>query len=177
MEKISRKKIEQNVNKFLDNSFISKEIKKCYSVDNHPFFLSFAKLDLNLANSKSQNNLNKEEIDFIHQNNFCTELKIIYDILGGKKEMQIYDYTFFSLENIMSKSNNYNNFIDVALKYQGMGHVKVLAMCKNTSKFFIRDDGGSNSYERQNNFLKYKDYLPDRTELINFSQLLNVIID
>ena len=176
MEKISRKEIEDNVNIFFDNSFISKAIKKCFSVENHPFYKSFAKIDLNIVNTDDENNLNDFEINFMHKYNFCTELKIIYDILGNNKELQIMNYTFFTLENIIDKENNYEYFLDLALAYNGLGHIKVLGMCKETGKIFVRNDGGSNSYERQNNYIKYRNYLPNNSELINFTSLLKNVI-
>ena len=38
------------------------------------------------------------------------------------------------------------------MQYYGLGHVKVLTLCRETGLLFIRIDGGSNGYDRDTNY-------------------------
>jgi len=46
--------------------------------------------------------------------------------------------------------------VDIGLRYMGMGHVQTIAMSKeNNNEFFLRHDGGSNDYDRKDNYEFY----------------------
>ena len=68
----------------------------------------------------------------------------------------------YSLDRIKQACELYEKdeqykFCDIGLKYYGLGHVKVITLCRETRKFFVRIDGGSNGYDRDsnyNNFIK-----------------------
>lgn len=71
------------------------------------------------------------------------------------------DWCFFSVKEIdsmMKKHSDQTNkkMIDIALTYCGMGHVIILSYIPNTDKFFFRQDGGANGYEREDNYDRYE---------------------
>ena len=50
--------------------------------------------------------------------------------------------------------NNQTLVTPIAYQYYGMGHVKVLAYCEKIDTTFTYMDGGSNGYDRHDNFVK-----------------------
>ena len=88
------------------------------------------------------------------------------------------EYRSLDIERIFELKENYNHFIDFFYRYIGMGHMELISMCIYTQKFFIRRAGGSNGFEREDNYLKYKDFKLDNTkESFNFGEILNRIKD
>ena len=86
------------------------------------------------------------------------------------------DYRSIDIERIFELKENYNHFIDIFFRYIGMGHMEIISMCIYTQKFFIRRDGGSNDFEREDNYLKYKDFkLNEKTETFTFEEILDRI--
>jgi hypothetical protein len=65
-------------------------------------------------------------------------------------------FSFPELEWIYNSSKRFPNFVDVVLRYEGMGHYLVVSWDKNRKVFFIRGDGGSNGYERADNEKRYE---------------------
>ena len=60
-----------------------------------------------------------------------------------------------------------------------MGHVIVLSYHPNTSKFFMRHDGGANGYEREEHYNFYHNYNPETdmsTKGIFFDYEINKLI-
>lgn len=93
------------------------------------------------------------------------ELRIMYSCVGKDKEVTINNFTFLKLSKIEQFKNQYPTFIDVAVKYGGMGHVIVVAVYD--LKVFLRIDGGSNGYDRASNKKKYTNYVPTNCMSIN----------
>ena len=70
--------------------------------------------------------------------------------------------------------------LDIAIQYAGMGHIEVLTMDKDTKEFFVRSDGGSNDFEREDYFEKYKTMKPTESgdyEMMTFTQALHMMIE
>ena len=91
------------------------------------------------------------------------EIKNFYKKIGTTmQEIYIKEWTFFSIENIIKMVENYkkNNIetIDFAYKYLGMGHVKVAFYDTRYKTIFYRNDGGSNGYDRNNNYINLKNF-------------------
>jgi hypothetical protein len=102
---------------------------------------------------------------------FPTELETMYYYVGDK-EVSLHDFTFLRPSEIEKNYKRYSYFYDVALKYQGMGHLQVISVTKD-NKYFLRNDGGSNGYERADNYEKYVNFEPKNT--MTFSELVNKI--
>ena len=146
------------------NEEINNEVKyshKNYDSTMAPFFRNYVNNDDNNCNSITEvNNLDiiekfkllllpKEIVDFYidHQ---------LYD-----KELYCNLITLFSINKILEMQEQYNkdninNIVDIGFKYEGMGWVKVIYYHKNFDKLFIRQDGGSNGYDRLENYNNLK---------------------
>lgn len=137
----------------------------------HPFFES------NCNSEFKSNDTTLENHHLIFFNKYCFDIKLktIYNYIGNDKEISVNQFTFLSLDEIIKRSENYEYILDIGVIYMGMGHIEVLSMSKKDGKFFFRMDGGSNGYEREDNYNKYKNYQPKLNELLNFNQVLNKI--
>ena len=93
-------------------------------------------------------------------NNFSLGLRILYCNLKTDQESNISGLTFLKLKEIENRFENYNNFFDIGVIYAGMGHVIVLSFVPSIKKLFFRYDGGSNGYEREDNYNYYHNYDP-----------------
>jgi hypothetical protein len=88
------------------------------------------------------------------------------------------DYRSVDIERIFELKESYNHIIDFFYRYIGMGHMELISMCIYTQKFFIRRGGGSNGFEREDNYIKYKDFkLNEKTETFTFEEILDRIKD
>jgi len=140
--------------KLLSESSIGKE--KELSLDN-PFFL-FSDEDSGIDHTMMLGSLVKEDICFLESINIPLILRSVYQVLGSsKREFKYKDYTFFSLDGIKKACELYEDggqykFCDIGMQYYGLGHVKVLTLCRETGLLFIRIDGGSNGYDRDTNY-------------------------
>ena len=86
------------------------------------------------------------------------------------------DYRSIDIERIFELKDNYKHFIDLFYRYIGMGHMELISMCVHTQKFFIRRGGGSNGFEKEDNYLKYKDFkLNENTESFTSEEILDRI--
>jgi hypothetical protein len=110
---------------------------------------------------------------------------------GIAREIYLESWTFLSLEKILDLDSTYReskitNIIDLGYTYHGMGWVVVAFYYIPQKKIYFRMDGGSNGYDRLDNFNKLKNidnYIVDmndnnNVELelgIEFNQLLNII--
>ena len=92
-------------------------------------------------------------------------IKIFYTLLGNPDvEVYIGDYTFMNLTKCLKNYNEYclnqqTSVFDIAYRYEGMGHITVISCDLNNHLLFERRDGGSNGYDREDNYqdlLKYK---------------------
>ena len=82
------------------------------------------------------------------------QLKILYYLINSSnREISFKEFTLFSIQNLIQrfekrKSLDIIHFLDIGLKYLGMGHVCVLTLDLNKQMCFLRYDGGSNGYDR-----------------------------
>lgn len=81
----------------------------------------------------------------------------MYKIIGDPdKEVYIGCWTIMSLNQVLDKfkelqEKKQERVFDIAFRYAGLGHIDVLSCDLQTHKLFMREDGGSNGWERQAN--------------------------
>jgi len=118
---------------------------------------------------------------FCTKHNIPQELKYVYELVahtGG--ELSIGSWQFLSIQKSDEMSNGKLHMLDIAIQYAGMGHIEVLTMDKDTKEFFVRADGGSNGFEREDYFEKYKTMKPSESgdyEMMTFTQALHMMIE
>ena len=87
-------------------------------------------------------------------------MKIFYNLISSPgKEFYIRDWIFLSLDEAMEKFNakvedGQKNVFDIAFRYLGMGHIEVVSCDLESHLLFKRRDGGSNGYDRNDNYKK-----------------------
>lgn len=99
----------------------------------------------------------------------------IKDFLGyfkiSSRELYINEWTFMSIDKIIELCEYYKKHkitvIDIAIRYSGLGHVKVAFFDPKHNNINIRWDGGSNGYDREARF----------KELINYSNNKSLKLD
>jgi hypothetical protein len=64
-------------------------------------------------------------------------------------------YTFLSPKDITDRNVFDGKMFDIFIKYWGMGHVFVYYFVPATGMFCMREDGGSNGWEREDHYNKY----------------------
>ena len=99
----------------------------------------------------------------LNQIELLEEIKNFYREIGTtSQEIYINEWILLSIKNIIKISENYKkdniHTIDFAYKYLGLGHVKVAFYDKKFNRILYRHDGGSNGYDREDNFEKLKIY-------------------
>jgi hypothetical protein len=154
-----------------------------------PFFLP------NVDNNQNHNQ--NQNISIIEDNNLLLNIefkelnleKAIADFYldneAHNKEMYIENWTFFSITKILElvkhyATHNINNIVDLGFMYHGMGHVKVVYYNKISKKIHFRMDGGSNDYDRMDNFNELKKISNNETleldaDTIDFTYFINNI--
>lgn len=152
-----------------NENYINNEIKnsqKGYDSTMAPFFRQYEDDNIDEIESNSiipDNNITNIEIIDKYLN-ICDN-KDIQDFYinnnGVDREIYINNWTFFSLEKIMSldeayKKHNINNIIDLGYTYHGMGWIVVVFYYIENKKLYFRMDGGSNNYDRIENFNRLK---------------------
>lgn len=166
--------------------------QKNYDSTLAPFFRKFADTDesnhtcdsiidnnLDIINIFTKINLPKEITNFYINNNAID------------KELYIKEWTLFSINKIIDMYDNHNkdniiNIVDLGFKYLGMGWIKVAFYNLKLNKIYYRHDGGSNGYDRLDNYDKLKKYSKDYNSYttlsinnningINFSEFLDEI--
>ena len=82
----------------------------------------------------------------------------IYNLLdSNKREFSYNFFTFFSIDEIIKRQDilinaGQTSVCDLACHYYGMGHIIVISWNKKAQCFMVRRDGGSNDYDRENNY-------------------------
>lgn len=110
-------------------------------------------------------------------------MKIFYTLVGNPDiEVYIGDYTFLSLTKCLENYNDYckedqKSVFDIAFRYEGMGHVTVIACDLNNHLLFERSGGGSSGYDRENNYNDLLKYKTDSKEYFYFYQFKNKLLD
>lgn len=136
---------------------IIKVLNKCkISFANHsstqlPFFFR----DINQVDFiENTNNIERYNIpESLNRN-----IKLIFQLLGDpEKEIYIGGWTIMSLKecteryNELSKKDRKDVF-DIGYRYMGMGHIEMISCDLNNHLLFYRPDGGSNGWDRQDNY-------------------------
>ena len=110
-------------------------------------------------------------------------IKIIYELISNPNiEVYIGKWTIISLNNALERYNQYSKdgqkqIFDIGFQYHGMGWIKVLSCDLNNHLLFYRFDGGSNGWDRDNNYKKILNYDSNKYDHINFSQWKNQIMN
>jgi hypothetical protein len=89
--------------------------------------------------------------------------EIIYLYLGAAtadEDLKLQGLTLISLKTIKKNCNEHiqygqNYFVDLGMKYAGMGYCYILAWNVEEQKFFFRMDGGSNYFDVEYNYRRY----------------------
>ena len=111
------------------------------------------------------------------------QLKNMYRIIGNPNiEYYFGEWILNSLINLKERLNimlqeGNLNIVDFALRYVGMGHCIICSYDPSDGKIFFRRDGGSNGYERVDNWNFIKSYKPEVEKKHNFSVWLNKVED
>ena len=96
-------------------------------------------------------------------------------------EIYIKNWTIMSLQNMIERFESVSAdgilALDIAFRYSGMGHINVLFYDPINQCYFIRWDGGSNGYDRKDNYNKLKQYKydGDMSYQMTFDQILQVM--
>ena len=91
-------------------------------------------------------------------NKLNRNIKFIFQLLAdGEKEIYIGEWTIMSLKQCTERykdfcENGQHNVFDIGYRYLGMGHIEVISCDLNTHLLFYRPDGGSNGYDRYDNY-------------------------
>jgi len=87
------------------------------------------------------------------------------------------NYILFSLTEIIIFRQYYAKyFLDLGVKYIGMGYVEVLSWCPIKKKCFIRIDGGSSITDVENNMKIWRErevYNDNEIKFFNFEEYIN----
>jgi len=80
-------------------------------------------------------------------------------------EIYINNWTIMSMQNMIERFETVSTdgilALDIAFRYSGLGHIKVIFYDPINQCYFIRWDGGSNGYDREINYNKLKQYKYD----------------
>jgi len=136
---------------------ISNNLTEEYIVTKSPFFISNAKNGISIKDlDNTMCKILDKDKKILHP-----EILKLYEIISYDKEYQFKLYSFMSLNEIIKRKDNYTHFYDLALKYHGLGHILLISYYPPSEKFFFRMDGGSNGWDREAYYNKYKNYNPD----------------
>lgn len=134
-----------------------------------PFFnCHIEKTSLNFVNSV------KREIPVIHPKLNINIIEIYKYTQTNNQEIYLHEWTFMSIKEITERYNSIkkerNDIIDIAFKYHGLGWIIVLSCDLNNSLLFERMDGGSNGFDREENYLQLIKNGSNPYKKLNFSQ-------
>ena len=110
-------------------------------------------------------------------------MKLFYSLIGNPGvEVYIGDWTFMSLNKCLEIYNDYcvngpKSVFDIAFIYAGMGHINVLSCDLNNHLLFERPDGGSNGYDRDDNYHKKMAYKTGDKNYIYFTQFKEKVLN
>jgi len=168
--------------------FSINKLKECtFSVDNtnclkDPVFRpEIDNVDVDELIYKSNKN-NQKILELSEKINLPSKLLYMYILLDSNtREFTYYNFTFFSIREIEKRliiyeEDNQNNICDLALCYHGMGWIIVLTLNRKDGKFFLRMDGGSNNYDREDNWNFIKKYDPhtQKDKLFNIDKFFDI---
>lgn len=91
-------------------------------------------------------------------------IKLIYDILGDPdKEIYLGNWTIMSLNSALESYKNYcengqSRVFDIGFEYIGMGHIQLISCDLETHLLFYHMGGGSNGWDREENYKNILNY-------------------
>jgi len=118
--------------------------------------------------------------DLVTTSNIPPPLARLYKIMGHPaREYYFGDWIFMSLDKIITMKNakekeGQMNVVDFAVLYMGMGHCIIAAMDPRDDKIFYRHDGGSNGWEREDNFKNIVKYESNNGQKFSFKHWMNL---
>jgi hypothetical protein len=162
---------------------------------NNPFYI--VNTDKTIENVLVCKNLYKDVIkilDRLEEWNLPIGYKIIWKYLGNpniiikdvkniedirdKNKREYRNFILFSLKELIIFRQYYAKyFLDLGLKYIGMGYVEVLSWCPIKKKCFIRIDGGSSIMDVENNMKIWRErevYKDNEITFFNFEEFIDV---
>jgi hypothetical protein len=161
------KHLKFNTNNILDDAFYQQN-------DNNIAIIPF--------NDENEINEVRKYCD-IHKD-IPSEIKLLYMYIADKTiESNLGNFTFINFNEFVNMQNRNaernRSFIDVALVYEGMGHLSLISYSPTHKMYFTRRDGGSNGYDCEDNDKYYDTYIPDveDTKMIDFNTLIYSIIN
>lgn len=137
------------INRMMDVLKTAKISNEGYNSSHEPFFQN----DENQGDFQLDFSVIEDVPEGLNRN-----IKLIYDILGNsKKEIYLKNWTIMSLENAMEVYKEYCNngrkdVFDIGYVYLGMGHIGIISCDLNSHLLFYHRGGGSNGYDREDNF-------------------------
>ena len=180
-------KVIENLKKIIE--FSINKLKECtFSIDNTNCLKDpFLRPDIDTVAVdeliyKSNKN-NQKILELSEKINFSPKLLYMYILLDSDtREFTYHNFTFFSIREIEKRlivyeEDNQNNICDIASCYHGLGWIIVLTLNRKDGKFFLRMDGGSNNYDREDNwnFIKNYDSHTQQDKLFNIDKLFDIL--
>ncbi len=165
----------KQLNKFIEN--YGKPSKEGSNSSNNSFFIKEE------VSNDDVNNYKTNETNKILENLYGipNELAKIYKIIGNPYiEYYFGEWILKSLINLIERRNimlqeKNKNVVDFGIRYCGMGHCVICSYDPEDSKIFFRRDGGSNGYERVDNWNFIKSYTPEHSKKHNFNIWLDKV--
>ena len=169
--KLIRQKTKQveSILEFLKDSRLSSEN---YDSTQEPFF----------------NKDKKDEFIMNHKNlpkipeSLNRHIKVMYELIcDPNKEVYIGEWTILSLNKSLQNYKQYcddgqKNVFDIGFEYIGLGHIEVLSCDLTNHLLFKRRDGGSNGWDREDNYKDLINYKTGDSEYIYFNEWKKEII-
>lgn len=103
-------------------------------------------------------------------------VKTIYEILGNMEtEIYIGEWTVMNIERALEiyeeyKKNGRTNVYDFGFRYMGMGHIEIVSCNLDDYSIFFHPGGGSNGYDREDNFKRIVNGGPVNYSKLSFDQ-------
>ena len=110
-------------------------------------------------------------------------MKIFYSLIGNPDvEVYIGDWTFMSLNKCLEIYKDYyskgqKSLFDLAYIYAGMGHIKLISCDLNNHLLFERPGGGSNGYDREDNYQRSLAYNTGEKDYLYFTQFKEKLLE
>ena len=159
----------ESIIEFLKNAKMS---RMGYDSTQGPFFKPDKKEDFHM------NHKNLPEIP----ESLNRHIKVMYEIIGDPNiEIYLGEWTFLSLHKSLQNYRQYcdddqKNVFDIGFRYLGLGHLEILSCDLTNHLLFFRRDGGSNGWDREDNYRDLMNYKTGDSEYMYFHELKKIII-
>ena len=108
-------------------------------------------------------------------------IKVLYEIIGNPEvEVYIGDWKILSLNKALEIYEQFckegqTKVFDIAYRYCGMGHIRVMSCDLDSHMLFYRPDGGSNGWDREANHQQIVTYDKKDYEYMYFTQWMSAV--